>query len=97
MLEQWIYQGVVQDPYDEFQIKSRDELTKDNLRRDFNDTYWDERYTIRPDKLPLFLESVSEKILTTGKYLNVIRECGRTIITPQEVLQKIRYGEKERE
>lgn len=49
------------------QIRSKDELTKENLRHDFYDTYWDERYTVRPNKLPVFLEGVSDKILTTGK------------------------------
>lgn len=46
MLEDWIYGGVVHDPYEEFQIKSRDDLTKENVRKDFNDTYWDERYSV---------------------------------------------------
>lgn len=84
MLQQWVYHGVVDDPYGEFQIKSREELRKENLRRDFNDTYWDERYTVRTDKLPVFLEAQSEKILTTGKYLNVIRECGLLVTSPHE-------------
>ncbi len=38
MVENWIFRGVIKDPYDEFQVKSRDDLSKDNLRDDFNDT-----------------------------------------------------------
>ncbi len=39
---------------------------------------------MRQEKLPFFLESVSDKILTTGKYLNVIRECDRSVDSPFE-------------
>jgi gamma-tubulin complex component 2 len=41
--------------------------------------YWEQRYTIRSEQVPIFLARVSEKILVTGKYLNVIRECGKPI------------------
>ncbi|GAB5365546.1 hypothetical protein AAMO2058_001067600 [Amorphochlora amoebiformis] len=78
MLELWIYEGIIQDPHDEFQIQSNDDLTTENLNKDFNDTYWEMRYTIRPDKIPSFLaeKGLSDKILVCGKYLNIIRECG---------------------
>jgi gamma-tubulin complex component 2 len=97
MLEQWIYHGVIKDddPYDEFQIQSHGHLKKENLREDFNDNYWDDRYTVRTETLPFFLEKLSDKILTTGKYLNVIRECGRTIDSPVE--EKITYTTAQRE
>jgi len=39
-------------------------------------TYWEQHYTICHDAIPLFLESVAGKILSTGKYLNVVRQCG---------------------
>jgi gamma-tubulin complex component 2 len=83
MLELWLSQGIIRDLYEEFQIKSREELNKENVRVDFNDTYWDERYSTRNDKLPSFLASLAEKILITGKYLNVIRECGKEIQVSQ--------------
>lgn len=79
MLHTWLTQGVLRDPYDEFQVKQHAERNKENVRTDFNDTYWDERYTVRQEKLPTFLATLSERVLTTGKYLNVIRECGRNI------------------
>jgi len=41
-------------------------------------TYWEQHYTICHDSVPLFLESVAGKILNTGKYLNVVRQCGMT-------------------
>ena len=79
MLSSWLTQGVLADPYEEFMVRGDLGLRKENLRRDFNDTYWDERYTIRKAMMPDFLAPLSDRILTTGKYLNVIRECGRTI------------------
>lgn len=95
MLENWIYGGLVDDPYIEFQIKSREDLTKEDLGEQFNDTYWDERYTVVKEKLPVFLSNFSDKILTTGKYLNVIRECGVHIHCP--VQEKIVFTSNERE
>jgi len=38
MLEDWLYRGLIVDPYEEFQIRARDDLSKENLKEDFNDT-----------------------------------------------------------
>jgi len=46
-------------------------------------TYWEQHYTICRDSVPLFLESVAGKILNTGKYLNVVRQCGMTFYCHQ--------------
>ena len=88
MLSQWIYQGAINDPYDEFVITQRKEIGKDNMKEDYNATYWDERNTIRHKHLPIFLQDLEGMILSTGKYLNVVRECGRSISSPfAEVIQ----------
>jgi gamma-tubulin complex component 2 len=79
MLNLWLTQGIINDTYDEFQVKQHAERNKENVRKDFNDTYWDERYTVRTEKVPTFLAQLSDRILTTGKYFNVIRECSRSI------------------
>lgn len=84
MMRRWIYRGEVRDAYGEFQIVAREDLTKENLREDFNDTYWDERYTVRRDRLPVFFEAVADRVLIAGKYLNVVRECGLTVRCPFE-------------
>lgn len=81
-LSQWIYQGIAEDPYNEFQIFQRKEMVKENINQNFYNSYWDEKFSIREEHLPIFLENVSQKILLTGKYLNVVRECGRPIQSP---------------
>ncbi len=92
MMEQWLHEGVIDDPYDEFQVQSNDDLSKENLHRDYNDQYWELRYTIRPDKIPSFLseKSLTKRVLVTGKYLNVIRECGLAVANPIE--EPIQYS-----
>lgn len=78
MLEQWIHKGVITDPHDEFLIREQRSIKRERLEMDYTDEYWDKRYTVRKDDLPLELSStqVYERILLTGKYLNVVRECG---------------------
>eukprot|EP01112_Ceratiomyxa_fruticulosa_P004486 TRINITY_DN15026_c0_g1_i1.p1 TRINITY_DN15026_c0_g1~~TRINITY_DN15026_c0_g1_i1.p1 ORF type:complete len:854 (-),score=186.01 TRINITY_DN15026_c0_g1_i1:181-2742(-) len=77
MLEAWIYEGVINDPYAEFMIEEHTELQKNNGKEDFEDTYWAGRYTIRDSQTPTILTRVAQKVLTTGKYLNVVLECRR--------------------
>ncbi|RHY32932.1 hypothetical protein DYB32_002101 [Aphanomyces invadans] len=73
MLELWIYCGDLHDPYDEFMVASDDTLVKEELGEDPWSKYWEQRYTLRDAHVPLFLTRFSYKILTTGKYLNVLR------------------------
>lgn len=53
-------------------------MIQESLSQDYNATYWQKRYSLRPE-IPEFLASSAEIILTTGKYLNAIRECGQCI------------------
>ena len=67
---------VVDDPYDEFLVLERAHLRKESLAEDYNASYWTRRYALRAD-VPVFLGGdLAEKALTTGKYLNAIRESG---------------------
>lgn len=49
------------------------------MSEDLNNLFWLERFTFREEMIPNFLLKYKEKVLHTGKYLNVIRECGRDI------------------
>ena len=46
-----------------------------NLIKLFSDDYWERRYSIKADQIPAFLHANVDKILRTGKYLNVIQQC----------------------
>ncbi|CAG8475833.1 4583_t:CDS:10 [Paraglomus occultum] len=84
MMHTWIHHGEIRDPYDEFMIQERKNVKKEHLKEDFNDTYWEMRYTIRENTVPPFLVPFQKKILLAGKYLNVIRECGIAIEEPRK-------------
>lgn len=87
MLERWILKGVIKDPYSQFFITDNgyELATQDHLLHMQNyDTarYWEYQYTIQSDRIPRFLENDADIILRTGKYLNVIRQCGKQISPP---------------
>jgi gamma-tubulin complex component 2 len=58
-------------------VKENKQCKKEDIERDLNDRYWDDRFTYREEMVPIFLSKYKEKILFAGKYFNVIRECGR--------------------
>lgn len=78
MLTQWLYKGIIDDPYEEFMIEEQETIASELVHRDSLNTYWEKRYVIRENYLPLYLSSpdVAEQVLLAGKYLNVIQECG---------------------
>ena len=53
-VERWVYEGVVDDPYDEFLVIERAHLRKESLAEDYNATYWSQRYVLRSE-VPAFL------------------------------------------
>jgi gamma-tubulin complex component 2 len=82
MLRRWIFEGVLDDPYKEFMIAEEENTTKENVTEDFISAYWDKRYSLRDGQVVSFLTRLAEKVLTTGKYLNVVRECDRDVRCP---------------
>lgn len=95
MLEKWIYKGIILDPYSEFLVEENDAFQKEKLQEDFNDAYWEQHYSICHGRIPVFLERVADKLLNTGKYLNVVRQCGRDVKCP--TAQEIVYTIKEKQ
>ncbi|XP_073151359.1 gamma-tubulin complex component 2-like isoform X1 [Henckelia pumila] len=81
ILERWVYEGVITDPYGEFFIAENKSFKKESLTLDYDAKYWQQRYSLKDD-IPSFLANAAETILTTGKYLNVMRECGHNIQVP---------------
>ncbi|KAJ8545052.1 hypothetical protein K7X08_017635 [Anisodus acutangulus] len=77
----WVYEGVIDDPYGEFFIAENKSLQKESLTQDYDAKYWQQCYSLKDD-IPSFLANAAETILITGKYLNVMRECGHSIQIP---------------
>nr|XP_018897203.1 PREDICTED: gamma-tubulin complex component 2-like [Bemisia tabaci] len=76
-LDKWINKGRVFDPFNEFMIEDNVVIESSSflVKGECSDEYWAKRYMIRKMYVPGFLEKVGEKILRSGKYLNVIRLC----------------------
>ncbi|EXC12232.1 Gamma-tubulin complex component 2 [Morus notabilis] len=81
ILERWVYDGVIDDPYGEFFIAENKTLQKESLTQDYDAKYWRQRYSLK-DGIPSFLANIAGTILMTGKYLNVMRECGHHVQVP---------------
>lgn len=74
-LELWIVKGVIMDPLREFMVRE-DNVETGELKEE---SYWHHRYMLVNDRIPIMLKGVSPKVIRTGKYLNVIRQCGHTV------------------
>lgn len=78
MLNQWLLEGVIDDPFDEFLVR------KKNVPPAFleafqskSEYYWNELFLIKTDGLlnQFRNSAVQAKILNTGKYLNIFKNC----------------------
>lgn len=79
MLEDWIYKGLITDPYNEFMIIEDKDINKDKIKEDFNEKFWEKKYAVNRNNAPKFMEHLTDKILLTGKYLNAINETGKAL------------------
>ncbi|CAD6238067.1 GSCOCG00008377001-RA-CDS [Cotesia congregata] len=79
MLEKWVYKGVICDPYQEFFVEDNELIQREELPMDYSADYWEKRYTMKSERIPNFLNQHAHTILRTGKYFNVIRQCGKMI------------------
>lgn len=74
-LTQWLFEGVCNDPYNEFHIEINDMYI--NTR---DETYWTKRFIWKnPDNIanniPLFLTDIAKHIFICGKSLNLLKLC----------------------
>lgn len=96
-IELWVYDGQVDDPYDEFLILEQQEMKKQSLNDDYNSAYWTKRYSLR-EEFPQFIgEQLAQKILTTGRYLNAVRETSLASLAelpakPSDGLGRMQFG-----
>lgn len=66
---------MVEDVHGEFCIRKRADLHRENIATDFNNTYWEEQYTVVDRMVFSPIVSSSSKLLFTGKYWNVLQEA----------------------
>ncbi len=67
---------MITDPFLEFVVVDNDQ---GDGKMEQSDDYWEKRYHLEESKCPIFLRKMMNEILKAGKYLNVIRECGKDI------------------
>ncbi|TPX34499.1 hypothetical protein SmJEL517_g02787 [Synchytrium microbalum] len=66
MLTRWIYEGEIDDPFNEFFVMADPSADDQNL--------WRSKYSVRQDMLPSYIpKAVARKIYLIGKSLNFIR------------------------
>ncbi|WIA09445.1 hypothetical protein OEZ85_008849 [Tetradesmus obliquus] len=103
ILEKWLTRGELDDPYHEFMVKEDADVSLDSITPDGQPRYWSQRYRLRgavtagsrssQHDVPEFLNSSKEAIVVTGKYLNVIRQCGQPVPPcPASTVAKLRYS-----
>ncbi|XP_039745770.1 gamma-tubulin complex component 2-like isoform X3 [Pararge aegeria] len=93
ILDQWIHKGTIVDPFQEFMIEDNELINKEELPVDYSADYWEKRYSVQRDRVPKFLDKFTDIILRTGKYLNVISQCGKSIAKPNT--EEIKYSLRE--
>ncbi|QPG73362.1 hypothetical protein FOA43_000672 [Brettanomyces nanus] len=73
MLNKWLQYGIIDDNYDEFLIS--ESSVSDNMKYDA--MQWADKFTIRREGLlkQFQIREIQKKIILTGKYLNVLKEC----------------------
>ncbi|KAL9656156.1 hypothetical protein ABK040_007774 [Willaertia magna] len=68
MIKDWVTNGELEDPYNEFFVKSNSDVNIDKL--------WSRKYTFEKEMVPPFIDNdLASKILITGKSINFIRQC----------------------
>ncbi|XP_034120868.1 gamma-tubulin complex component 2 homolog [Drosophila guanche] len=80
-LQLWIHKGQLGHTSKEFLVQDNDTA---GLPGRHADDYWEKRYSVRHEQVPAFLSRYTDIILSTGKYLNVIRQCGKATLPIQE-------------
>ncbi|KAI9105921.1 tubulin, gamma complex associated protein 3 [Phlyctochytrium arcticum] len=83
MLRRWIYEGELDDPFEEFFVVGH--TISDN------DDFWEKSYSMRDGMVPSFIDSIlAKKIFMVGKNLNFLRaRCDDTAF----VIQRSRDGQ----
>ena len=74
----------------EFFIEENKNIRKEQLMEDFNSSYWESKFAITRE-VPFFLSKLSEKVLTCGKYLSLLKECGQRV--DKRIVDRINFAD----
>lgn len=80
ILRRWIYDGELQDPYQEFFVKEQDQNDEDrlDLKSRGQSSVWNDKYEVSKGMIPsIITDDFAQKVFLIGKSLNFIRHsCG---------------------
>lgn len=93
MLSKWVFSGVLNDPYDEFLVRCDGAPAQEGAAGGRGAAQWERRYAVEPSRVPFCLQSAAGAVLTAGRYLNSVRECGRDIECPFACELSLAMGE----
>nr|XP_034191559.1 gamma-tubulin complex component 6 isoform X1 [Osmia lignaria] len=69
-LQKWIFEGICDDIYGEFMIKTRPQYLRNRGHR-----FWTKSFSVFSDSVPGFLNDLAESILQCGKTVRLLRTC----------------------
>ncbi|KOC68778.1 Gamma-tubulin complex component 6 [Habropoda laboriosa] len=69
-LQKWIFEGISDDIYGEFIIKTRPQYLRTRSHK-----FWTKSFSIYSDAVPGFLSDLAESILQCGKTVRLLRTC----------------------
>jgi gamma-tubulin complex component 2 len=78
-VEKWIYEGLIDDPFDEFFIKINEAISPDVLGPEYEGQFWNRRFELVRERLPhgsFLSKSAIEKVVFAGKAIAVLTICG---------------------
>lgn len=92
MIQRWIYEGELDDPFNEFFVVINTEKSED-------DNLWRNKYSLRGDMVPTYMpKALAKKIFLIGKSLNFIRHSCKDadIARVSPDIQSLVYGDIKR-
>ncbi|TVY62759.1 Spindle pole body component alp6 [Lachnellula suecica] len=102
MLRQWIYDGELSDPYQEFFVSEQDPIAiaeaQDGKSRGGASSVWEDKYKLDEDMVPsIITQDFAQKVFLIGKSLNFIRYgCGDSQWVEdysKDASKELRYGD----
>eukprot|EP01065_Artemidia_motanka_P035703 TRINITY_DN43596_c0_g1_i1.p1 TRINITY_DN43596_c0_g1~~TRINITY_DN43596_c0_g1_i1.p1 ORF type:complete len:870 (+),score=279.44 TRINITY_DN43596_c0_g1_i1:60-2669(+) len=86
---QWLMEGRIDDPYDEFFVQQNPRESRTN------DNWWGEKYKLNSFMRPPFVsDELARRILLCGKSVNFLRQlCGVSFRMPVSVQRLLPHGE----